>query len=223
MMTMRYRLTFTPGDDVTHHLTLNGEPVASVGRILRSAGFERDFSNIPEHHLTHARERGRYVDECIQLLDAEELDWSQVHPEAVPYLNGYQKFRREKRWTTHWNQPILYHPQYEYGGLADLIGGYEGQDQLHVLDVKCVAKIDAEAKRTYGLQLAAYTMGGIHLQPSNAESLRRLRRDDEHTSRAILWLKKDGKYQLIACEDQDEYAAFLSAAVLHRLKQKWAA
>src|SRR5215475_11061302 len=111
-----YVLEFEPN---SHVYRLNGTVVPSVTQLLDDAGLTPDYAAVPRPVLEHARARGIHVDQCIELLDADQLDWRSVHSEAVPYLEAWIAFREHEGFTPLANQLPLYHPTYGYAGTAD--------------------------------------------------------------------------------------------------------
>src|SRR5262249_3605917 len=76
-------LEFSPA---THEYRVDGALVPSVTQLLDDAGLTPDYSVVPPNVLQHARERGIHIDLACDLLDADDLDWRSVHPEAFPYV-----------------------------------------------------------------------------------------------------------------------------------------
>src|SRR3990172_12011201 len=79
------QLEFSAAD---HSYRLNGRPVVSVTQAL--APLAQWLG--PEDAVEFARVRGDLVHAACDLVDREELDWAQLDPQLVPYLEGYRNF-----------------------------------------------------------------------------------------------------------------------------------
>ena len=80
-------------DPVAHEYWVDGALVPNVTSLLDDAGLAPDYSAVPRPVLEYARARGLHVDQCIELLDQDQLDFRTVHPEAMPYLDAWLRFR----------------------------------------------------------------------------------------------------------------------------------
>lgn len=73
-----------------HLFRLNGEEVPHVNQILEDERW-RDT----RWYTREARDRGQYIHQATALLDAELLDWGSLEPWAVPYVEQWEKAKRE--------------------------------------------------------------------------------------------------------------------------------
>jgi hypothetical protein len=199
-------LEFEP---TTHTYWINGQPVPSVTELLDDCGLTPDYSLVPQPVLQHARQRGIHVDQCIELLDADDLDWRTVHPEAMPYLEGWLAFREHEGFTPLANQLPLFHPTWGYAGTADSCGLLPGGRPV-ILERKTTAKMAS----TVALQVAGYALEGLWYAPPGGGVLSPV--PWERPVRLGVQLRRDGTYQLFPYEDPDDYAAFLGAVALGR-------
>jgi hypothetical protein len=199
-------LEFEP---TTHTYRINGQPVPSVTQLLDDAGLTPDYSLVPQPVLQHARQRGIHVDQCIELLDADELDWRTVHPEAIPYLEGWLAFREHEGFTPLANQLPLYHPTYGYAGTADSCGLLPGGRPV-IVERKTTAKMAT----TIALQAAGYGLDGLWYAPPGGGVLSPV--PWEHPVRLGVQLRRDGSYVLVPYDDPEDYAAFLGVVALGR-------
>lgn len=189
-----------------HVYRIGGQVVPSVTQLLDDAGLTVDYAAIPPATLRHARLRGLHVDACCDLLDEDALDWSSVHPECVPYVEAWARFRADTGYAPAAGQVPLYHPL-GYAGTADSVGTLRGQ--WVVVERKATTKMAA----TYALQTAAYAQapyaappGGGPLTPVAWGTPARLG----------VQLKRDGSYLVVPYDDAEDLAAFLGVVALYR-------
>jgi hypothetical protein len=193
----------------THEYRVNGAPVPSVTQLLDDAGMTPDYSAIPRPVLEHARERGIHVDLCCDLLDADDLDWRSVHPEALPYVEAWLAFREHEGFTPVASQVPLYHPTYGYAGTADVVGVLPGARPV-VVERKTTAKMAA----TYALQTAGYGLDGLWYAPPGGGVLAPV--PWTRPVRLGVQLRRDGSYVLVPYDDPEDLAAFLGVVALGR-------
>ena len=77
-------------DESKHEYRINGRPVPSVTQVLKEAGLIDSTFFTPEAAL-----RGQHVHTACALWDKGELDTCALDPVLVPYLEAWQKFRKE--------------------------------------------------------------------------------------------------------------------------------
>ena len=199
-------LTFDP---IAHAYQVDGEPVPSVTQLLEDAGMTPDYSAIPRPVLEHARERGIHVDLCCDLLDADDLDWRSVHPEALPYVDAWMAFREHEGFTPVASQVPLYHPTYGYCGTTDVVGTLPGARPA-VVERKTTAKMSP----TYALQTAGYGLDGLWYAPPGGGVLAPV--PWTRPVRLGVQLRRDGSYLLVPYDDPEDLAAFLGVVALGR-------
>jgi len=196
-------------DPVGHEYRIDGALVPSVTQLLDDAGLTPDYSVVPPPVLKHARERGIHIDACCDLLDADDLDWRSVHPEALPYVEAWLAFRDYEGFTPLAAQVPLYHPRYGYAGTADAVGLLPGHRPV-IVERKSTAKMAA----TYALQTAGYALDGLWCAPAGGGTLAPV--PWERPARLGVQLKRDGSYALVPYDDPDDLAAFLGVVALGR-------
>ena len=195
-------------DPVAHEYWVDGALVPNVTSLLDDAGLAPDYSAVPRPVLEHARARGIHVDQCIELLDADELDWRTVHPEAVPFLEGWMRFKEYEGFTPLANQLPIYHPTYGYAGTADAVGLLPGARPV-IIERKTTAKMSA----VVALQTAGYGLDGLWYAPPGGGVLSAI--PWERPARLGVQLKRDGTYQIVNYEDDaGDFAAFLGVVAL---------
>jgi hypothetical protein len=199
-------LAFEP---VSHTYRIDGAAVPSVTQLLEDAGLTPDYSLVPPATLQHARERGIHIDACCDLLDADDLDWRSVHPEAVPYVEAWLAFREYEGFTPIGSQIPLYHPAYGYAGTTDVVGVLPGARPA-IVERKATAKMAA----TYALQTAGYALDGLWYAPPGGGTLTPV--PWERPVRLGVQLLRDGRYRLVPYDDPEDLAAFLGVVALGR-------
>lgn len=193
-------------DAASHRYAVDGRPVLYVSKILELAGLGVDYSAIPPAVLQHARDRGSHVDQCCDLFDEGDLDWASVHPEAVPYVRAWARFRERERFVSMVRQGVVYHPELDYAGMPDDFGTIGSTAVL--VERKATAKLSD----TYALQAALYGMPGIEWDGLPFRVERRL----------IVQVRKDGDYRLLDCDAEarrvgrDDFAAARAAVAVAR-------
>jgi len=196
-------------DPATHGYWIDGVLVESVTQLLEDAGLTPDYSLVPQPVLQHARERGIHVDACCDLLDADDLDWRSVHPEAVPYVEAWIAFRDYEGFTPVASQVPLYHPRYGYAGTPDVVGLLPG-DRPAIVERKTTAKMAA----SYALQTAGYALDGMWYAPPGGGVLAPV--PWQRPVRLGVQLRRDGRYNLVSYDDPEDLAAFLGVVALGR-------
>jgi len=191
----------------THVYRVNGQPVPSVTQLLDDAGLAPDYSTIPPAVLQHARQRGIHVDQCVELLDADDLDWRTVHPEAMPFLEGWMRFKDYEGFTPLASQVPLFNPQHGFAGTLDSVGVLPGGHPV-IIERKTTARMSA----TYALQTAGYALDGMWFAPPGGGVLAPV--PWERPARLGVQLKRDGTYQLFRYDDPEDYRAFLGVVAL---------
>jgi hypothetical protein len=176
---------------------IGGKPVLSVTRILALADLV-DYSTINENVLETARIRGRDVHEWLHGIEMGVLEGLQPDPRIRGYVEGYVRFRNDKRFEVTSVEQVVLNPTYMYAGMLDRTGIMDGEKYL--LDIKCVHKVMPES----ALQTAAY---------ENCL--------DERHKRAVLQLKPDGTYQLHPYTSRNDLHDFLSALRVAYCKVRW--
>jgi hypothetical protein len=196
-------------DPTAHAYRVDGAPVPSVTQLLEDAGLTPDYAAVPPTVLQHARARGLHVDKCCDLLDADDLDWRSVHPEALPYIEAWLAFRESEGFTPIASQVPLYHPTYGYAGTTDVVGVLPGSRPA-IVERKATAKMAA----TYALQTAGYGLDGLWYAPPGGGVLAPV--PWERPVRLGVQLRRDGSYLLVPYDDPEDLAAFLGVVALGR-------
>jgi hypothetical protein len=129
--------------------------IPSTTNVLQETGISTDYSGIPDSVMRKARERGRYVDECLRALDSGELEESEVHPEAQGYIAAYKRFKAERGFVTYsWGSPRVVEINGMKMGMTEDVTGWMKKEPW-LIDVKCTAEIPESAR----VQTALYARG----------------------------------------------------------------
>lgn len=175
---------FRAGD---HSYTLpSGERYPSVTELMKDAGLI-DTTHCPDH----ARERGRLVHLCVQLLNERDLDHETLDPELKPYVAGYENFLRDSDFHPQMSEAIVVSHSQKFAGRVDVVGLLNGA--LSVVDVKT-----EKAPPWVSTQLYFYWF-----------ALNECGFDVKH--RYSLELKKSGRYRLRQLDGPDGARDFLFA------------
>ncbi len=205
-----------PGSTITfdpeaHVYRVDGAPVPSVTELLEAAGISPDYSKVNPTVLLHARRRGIHVDLCCDLDDADDLDWSSVHPEAVGYVQAWQAFKADYDYRPLASQVILYHPTYGYAGTTDSVGDLQGY--VTVVERKATARMAA----SYALQTAGYACEGLYSAPPGGGRLTPVAWGTP--ARLGVHLQRTGRYELAPYDDPEDVAAWLGVVALARWRK----
>lgn len=182
----------------THTYRLDGVVVPSVTQILKEFGLV-DFSGIDPDVLKKAADRGTYVHKCCELIFHNDLDIDAIDPEAVPYVQAFQKFLAEQCGHDGFKiiemEKAIFHPFLRYAGTLDILA--ERFKEPWIIDIKTGAP-----QISYALQTAAYEncFPAVH-------------------KRACLYLSRDGKYRLHPYTDGNDVRIWQSCVSLYWWKR----
>lgn len=176
---------------------VNGQRVLSVTRVLSLVGLI-DLGGINGSVLEAARLRGRAVHEWLHGMESGVLDGLRPDPMIAGHVDGYKRFRDEKKFEVKLVEHAVVNSAYMYAGTLDLTGLMDGDRWL--IDIKCVAKVSEET----ALQTAAYE----HCL-------------DERHKRAALQLMANGTYRLHPYTSRNDLHDFLSAVRIAWCKVRW--
>lgn len=186
-------------DSETHTYTLNGERVPSVTQVLAPL---EDYSMVPRDVLEAARIFGQHVHEACDLFDRDELDWSSLDPELVPYVEAWAQFLEQSGAVVIASEVRVAHEQLGYAGSPDKVLAWG--KRLVIPDLKATAVVPP----TVGLQTAAY-----------AKAYQAMHGGRE-PSRYCIHLQPGGKYRSHPRTDPSDWSYFLSALNCYKWKEK---
>lgn len=180
-------------DEATHTYTLDGKTLPSVTQVIKAVLAPDEYATVPAHVLEHAAQRGRAVDQMIELDLADNLDPESLDPELIPYWQAWENFPERLAWRYGGAQcQMSVASPYGYAGTFDIYV----PDSCHLIDVKATAAVP----KTVGVQTAAY-----------AEALRACSKNPPPAvTRSCLHVTPTG-CKLIQLNDPSDFTDFLAA------------
>lgn len=191
-------------DSAAHRYTVGGVWVPSVTQVLKPL---YNFDGINPEVLNAKAALGTAVHRACELLDADDLDEDSDAGRAAlepiaGYLDGYKRFKADKRPVVLANEQRMFHPVHKYAGTIDRSYAMDG----HVWDVDLKSTVSMSP--IVGLQTAAYT------------ELFRVNGRATTARRGALQLFPDGKYKLHEFRDPADFSVFLSLLTVQRFKER---
>jgi hypothetical protein len=188
-------------DAETHTYTLDGKRLPSVTEVLEPL---IDYSRVPRDVLEHARIRGQHVHEAMALLVRDDLDWSSLDPELVPYIEGGKRFLDESGLVVIASELRVACGRIGCAGTLDLLAHWRNSEAI--IDWKATSAVPP----TVGPQTAAYDR--LYLSMFGGRPRKRycvqLRPND---------------YKIHALTDPADWSIFQSALNIHHWRQRHAA
>jgi hypothetical protein len=181
-------LTF---DEASHTYRKGGVLVPSVTQILAPLF---DFSSVPAGVLAHASARGTAIHMACELFDQDDLDWSSVSDEILPYVEAYVEFRMATGFKPTHSEHRVFHQGLLYAGTLDLAGPVDGERSI--IDIKSCTVLSPAV----GIQLAAYAEALSLEEPEQPK----------YTGRYALQLKKDGRFVFERYTDKTDWPTFIA-------------
>jgi hypothetical protein len=176
---------------------INGIRVPSVTETLSLAGLV-DLGGINPAVLEAARQRGNAGHAWLHGMETGVLEGLTPDPIIRPYVEGYLRFRDDKKFEVTAVEQIVKDETYMYAGTLDRTGIMDGEPWL--LDLKLVAQVREES----ALQTAGY--GACLPTPHK---------------RGVLQLLPNGKYKLHPYTSRNDLHDFLSALRVAWCKIRW--
>lgn len=181
------KLTF---NEDNHEYRLDGQIIPSVTEVLAYIKGEQ-YKAINPSVLAYARQRGKEIHEQLEMFDL--CGYLEDFPvEILGYLKAYEMFRRtyfpvwEYIEAPVYSYAVGYSGKLAYAGTVDragIVGGHKA-----VLDIKNIASPTRADKVSVCAQTAAYTRAVYGA-------------DDRTVKRYGLYLRSDGDYTLLDCEE----------------------
>lgn len=190
-------------DSAAHRYTINGVTVPSVTQVLAPL---YTFDGVNRDVLNAKAALGTAVHRACELLDADDLDEESDAGRAAlapiaGYLDGYKRFKSDKRPVVLANEQRLFHPVHKYAGTIDRSYAIEGS--MWDIDLKSTVSMSP----IVGLQTAAYT----EMFRANGRTT--------PARRGALQLFPDGKYKLHEFTSPHDLSVFLSLLTIQRFKE----
>lgn len=134
-----------------HSYFYNGKRVPSVTTIIGFVAGD-PFSRVPPKVLEAARERGKYLHECIHAINDDDFVFDSVLAEYKPWVQSYLDWFRTSGYKPIHNEHRVYHEQFGYAGTLDTAGDLLGKRVI--IDVKS----GIHDERRFGMQTAGYAL-----------------------------------------------------------------
>lgn len=184
-------------DKKLHTYTKNGRNLPSVTTIINDCD-PNAFYRVPLEVMEKARQRGNAVHTLTEYYDKGILDESTIDPELQGYFDAYLKFLSDMNPEYDMIEKMVDSEMHGFAGTLDRTGEMQGYEFL--LDIKSGCK-----SRWCGVQTSAY-----------AKTIA----DNVFRKRFGLYLKSDGKYDLVEYSDPMDFNIFLSCLNVWNFKQK---
>ncbi|PYS91478.1 MAG: hypothetical protein DMF62_02385 [Acidobacteria bacterium] len=114
-------------DPEPHHYWLDQKRIPSVSEILEATGFKGRAKNAThQENIDRAGRRGTRVHLFTHWLDENDLDWSDVKDDEIPYVTGWEGFRQEHDFKPYLHETPMWDPDLLYGVTPDCFGTWHG-------------------------------------------------------------------------------------------------
>lgn len=137
----------------SYKLPLSGVVVPSVTQILSAVGVSTDFNGLGAmgERIACAIERKRAIGHALHAdahaYDDNDLEWTTVHPDVLPYLEAWVAFRRNLGFIPTQRERRLYSPSLSVCGTLDAVGYQQTDCESRILvDLKTGDPEDAGAR-----------------------------------------------------------------------------
>jgi hypothetical protein len=183
-------------EDEHHYRVPGGMILPSVTHIQRFLHREI-YGGTPGYAMQDAAERGKRVHELTRQMDA--YGFAMSPPEDKPYLDGYQKFKDERRPVWIAREWMAYHKTLRYAGTLDAAGYVEPDNGtgVDVLDIKTT-------QQYYEVLVASQVSAYSEILKSWGIPVR---------DRYCLMLRPDGTYLLVKLPNK--FSTFMFCMGLH--------
>ena len=186
-------------DATTHTYLVDGVEVPSVTTILKPLT-DRGYGKVNPSVLEYAANRGRAVHEALEVYDlGGELE---VTPETEGYIRAYLEWEQIYRPSWSGVEQIVYSVGDKYIGTLDRVGTLNGTE-FAIVDLK-TSTPTKEALVSVCVQTSAYAMAYTEQNKKPPEFM-------EQIKRYGLFLKADGSYRFLDCEEYEEAYMFRSS------------
>lgn len=180
-------------DEASHRYTWCGQVVPSVTQILAPL---YDWSGVPPAVLQAKADIGTRTHLACELDDAGTLDEATVADDIRPYLEGWRKFKAERKVTILQSEARVYSPTHRYAGTLDRVIWMD--DEEHLIDIKTSATVHPAV----GPQTAAY---------ANAAGAPLIKR-------GFVQLLPDGGYRHRELTSGSDWVTFQACLLINRFK-----
>lgn len=186
-------------DAAQHAYTLNGRRVPSVTQVLAPL---QDFSRVPRDVLEAARVFGQHVHAACDLHNRGELDWSNLDPALVPYLEAWRRFLADSGVIVIASEMRVVHEALGYAGSPDCVLAWG--ERVVIPDIKSTALVPP----TVGAQTAAYARAYQAMH------------EGKEPGRYCIHLLPDGSYKAYPRRDPADWSLFVSCLNIFKWKER---
>lgn len=192
-------------DEQSHTYLVDGEEVPSVTTILQPLT-SRGYGKVNPSVLEYAANRGRAVHEALEMYDlGGELEAS---PEIEGYIRAYLEWEQVYKPTWRGVEEMVYCESEGFIGTLDRVGTLNGRN-LAIVDLK-TSTPTKEALVAVCVQTSAYAMAYTEQNKKPPEFM-------EQIKRYGLFLKADGSYRLVDCDEYEDKYGFGGILVFYNL------
>lgn len=195
-------------DEQTHTYLVDGRDVVSVTTILKPLT-DRGYSAVNPSVLEYARNRGTAVHEALELIDLDVE--TEIVPEIIPYIQAYEEWKGIYRPTWTGIEQIVFSQMHGFIGTLDRVGLLNGSE-LSIVDIK-TSNPSKEALVSVCVQTAAYELA--YIETPEGDKMRSEYGINIH--RYGLFLKSDGSYRFLDCEEYEKKYKFSGFKVFYGL------
>ena len=192
-------------DEAEHTYLVNGVEVPSVTTILKPLT-DRGYGKVNPSVLEYAANRGRAVHEALEVYDLG--GGLEAEPETEGYIRAYLEWEQIYRPSWSGVEQIVYSVGDKYIGTLDRVGTLNGRE-FAIVDLK-TSTPTKEALVSVCCQTAAYAM-------AYTEQTGKPLKFAETIKRYGLFLKADGSYRLVDCDEYEDKYGFAGALVFFNL------
>ena len=116
-------------DDKTHTYTLGGRNLTSVTTLLQESGIINN-----KFYTEEGAANGSRRHKLTELYDQQNLNWGTIGEADLAYLEGWMKFREERKVEIQGIEIGAYHPLLGYAGRTDRLALIDGEP--YIIDIK---------------------------------------------------------------------------------------
>ena len=192
-------------DEAEHIYLVDGKEVPSVTTILQPLS-NRSYSSVNPSVLEYARNRGKAVHEALEMYDLG--CGLEAAPEIEGYIRAYLEW--ENIYKPSWKnvEQIVYCESEGFIGTLDRVGTLNGTE-FAIVDLK-TSQPTKEALVSVCVQTSAYAMAYTEQSGKPAEFM-------EQIKRYGLFLKADGTYRFVNCDEYEDKYGFGGVIVFYNL------
>lgn len=180
-----------------HTYWKDGFEKPSVTQIISECGLT-DFSCVPPEIMRKAQNFGTAVHTLTEYEDKGTLDYESISNPLIPYLEAWQKFKKEHKFEYTEIEKKFYCEKFGFCGTIDRIG--RTATKRIILDIKTSTSMSP----TTALQLAGYALGI----------------NETNIARWGVQLKADGNYSIFVYDTSTDVPMFLSVLNVWKWKKQ---